>query len=71
MSELKTWVNWLDAAGKLRSAAQDYVLVTVLGVRGSTPRDALCSLSGYRRSPDFHAPATPEAVLRACREMQQ
>ncbi|MCY4425685.1 MAG: xanthine dehydrogenase molybdopterin binding subunit [Halieaceae bacterium] len=34
-------------------------------------RDAVCSLAGYRRSPGFHAPATPEAVLRACREMQQ
>ena len=39
MGELKTWVNWLDAAGELQCAGEDYVLVTVLGVRGSTPRD--------------------------------
>jgi xanthine dehydrogenase accessory factor len=37
---LNTNTHWADAAKLLQQAGEDYVLVTVLGVRGSTPRDS-------------------------------
>ena len=40
MSSLNTNIHWADAARRLQQAGEDYVLVTVLGVRGSTPRDS-------------------------------
>ncbi len=40
MKTLSTHSNWLDAAQALEASGQDYVLVTVLGTRGSTPRDS-------------------------------
>ena len=36
----------------------------------SALRDAVCSVADYRRSPQLDAPATPEQVLAACRELQ-
>jgi xanthine dehydrogenase accessory factor len=40
MSNLNTNTHWAEAARRLQRAGEDYVLVTVLGVRGSTPRDS-------------------------------
>lgn len=37
---MNTNIHWADAAKLLQQAGEDYVLVTVLGVRGSTPRDS-------------------------------
>ena len=34
-------------------------------------KDAVSSVSGYKYSADLHAPATPEAVLRAIEEIKQ
>jgi xanthine dehydrogenase accessory factor len=39
MKPISTNVNWIDAALELHSQGEDYVLITVLGARGSTPRD--------------------------------
>ncbi|MEM1110461.1 MAG: xanthine dehydrogenase accessory protein XdhC [Pseudomonadota bacterium] len=39
MRGLHTHSHWLDAARELRVRGEDYVLVTVLSARGSTPRD--------------------------------
>ncbi len=36
----------------------------------SALRDAVCSIADYQRSPQLDAPATPERVLAACRELQ-
>ena len=40
MRGIHTNKHWLDAARELRQRNEDYVLVTVLGSKGSTPRDA-------------------------------
>ena len=40
MSMLNTNVHWTDAARLLQQAGENYVLVTVLGARGSTPRES-------------------------------
>lgn len=40
MQGIHTHRHWLDAARELRERNQHYVLVTVLGSNGSTPRDA-------------------------------
>jgi xanthine dehydrogenase accessory factor len=39
VKNLSTHVNWIDAVQELQAQGLSYVLVTVLGVRGSTPRD--------------------------------
>ena len=39
MKELSANVSWIDAAQQLQSQGEDYVLITLLGSRGSTPRD--------------------------------
>ena len=39
MNRLPGNVSWTDAVQELQSRGEPYVLVTVLGVRGSTPRD--------------------------------
>ena len=39
MKELSANVSWIDAAQQLQSQGEDYVLITLLGARGSTPRD--------------------------------
>ena len=39
MKRLRTDSNWAEAVASLHAAGEDYVLVTVLGVRGSTPRE--------------------------------
>lgn len=33
-------INWVDAIQKLQERGQDYVLITLLGSRGSTPRES-------------------------------
>ncbi|MFT4518977.1 MAG: xanthine dehydrogenase accessory factor [Halioglobus sp.] len=40
MQPLNTHRHWAEAADLLQRRGEDYVLVTVLSVRGSTPRDA-------------------------------
>lgn len=40
MSALNTHMHWTDATRLLRQTGESYVLVTVLGTRGSTPRDS-------------------------------
>lgn len=40
MTPLNTNSSWVDAVQSLQKKGCDYVLVTVLGTRGSTPRDA-------------------------------
>lgn len=39
MNRLAGNVSWIDAVQELQNRGEPYVLVTVLGVRGSTPRD--------------------------------
>lgn len=36
--------TWMDAIARLRNGAEAYVLVTVIGVQGSTPREAGCKM---------------------------
>ena len=36
---LETNTNWIDAVQRLEAKGDAYVLVTVLGTKGSTPRD--------------------------------
>jgi len=36
--------TWMDAIARLRDGAEPYVLVTVIGVQGSTPREAGCKM---------------------------
>lgn len=36
--------GWMDAIARLRDGAEPYVLVTVIGVQGSTPREAGCKM---------------------------
>ena len=40
MKPLDGYCNWIDAIGHLSEQGQPYVLITVLGSRGSTPRDS-------------------------------
>ena len=52
MNELNTNAEWALAATQLQQAGEDYVLVTVLGSRGSTPRDTgtkmvVCAAQSY------------------------
>ena len=52
MNELNTNTEWALAATQLQQAGEDYVLVTVLGSRGSTPRDTgtkmvVCAAQSY------------------------
>jgi len=39
VNSLNTNINWAEAVTRLQQTGEDYVLVTVLGARGSTPRD--------------------------------
>ena len=32
--------TWMDAIARLRDSAESYVLITVIGVQGSTPRES-------------------------------
>ncbi|MCY1423233.1 xanthine dehydrogenase accessory protein XdhC [compost metagenome] len=36
--------TWMDAIARLRDSAEPYVLVTVIGVQGSTPRESGCKM---------------------------
>lgn len=36
--------TWMDAIARLRDSAESYVLVTVIGVQGSTPRESGCKM---------------------------
>ncbi|MCZ6828306.1 MAG: xanthine dehydrogenase accessory protein XdhC [Gammaproteobacteria bacterium] len=39
MKHMGTHTDWIDAIAQLRKRGSDHVLITVLGARGSTPRD--------------------------------
>lgn len=36
--------TWMDAIARLRDSAEAYVLITVIGVQGSTPRESGCKM---------------------------
>lgn len=36
--------TWMDAVARLRDSAEPYVLITVIGVQGSTPRESGCKM---------------------------